>query len=165
MKERYRVRQLEYCNKQMFGNLIVTCPVYASHMPKKLIKPVPITLKPVTTSEEIVRKHLMEAEKRKASLLVDQLLLDIHNSIQHSTDYNSTTSGRSSQKYVSSQTSELCKRDVPDLHALVELLGGQIERVGVKLVRRLKRREALRRQQEANCSVITCQLKKREYRT
>ncbi|KAK9890804.1 hypothetical protein WA026_012148 [Henosepilachna vigintioctopunctata] len=159
-KERYRVRQLEYCNKQMFGNLIVTCPTYSTHMPEKLIQPVPITVKPVITPEEVIKKHLMEAEKRRTSLLVDQLLLDIHNSFQHSTDYNSTTSGRSSQKYSNVQSHDLYKRDLQDLSSLTVHLGGQIERVGIKLVRRLKRREALRRQQEAQCDVITCQLKK-----
>lgn len=109
-KERYRVRQLESCDKQMFGNLIVTCPTYGSAMPKKLIQPVPITVKPVTTPEEIVRRHMIEAERRRASMLVDQLLLDIHNSIQHNTDYNSTTSGKSSHKYSRQMSHDLCKR-------------------------------------------------------
>lgn len=40
-----------------------------------------------------------------------------------------------------------------------------MERAGSTLLRRLKRRDALRRQQEAHCDVITGQLQQREYTT
>lgn len=54
--------------------------------------------------------------------------------------------------------------DVPELLSIIACLRNYIERIGSVLVRQLKRRDAVRRQQEALCDVITRQLILREYK-
>jgi hypothetical protein len=52
---------------------------------------------------------------------------------------------------------------VSELTSLASYLEYHVERAGSILVRQLKRRDALRRQQDAHSDVITGQLHKREY--
>lgn len=53
--------------------------------------------------------------------------------------------------------------DRMELLVLITNLNGHVYDVGKILVRQLKRRDALRRQTETQCDVITKQLRKREY--
>lgn len=52
---------------------------------------------------------------------------------------------------------------IEELQALIITLHDHVGRIGSILVRQLKRRDALRRQREAHCDVITIHLRKRKY--
>lgn len=57
-------------------------------------------------------------------------------------------------------------KNIPDpaeLRLLIKCLNGHVCDVGKILVRKLKRRDALRRQMETRCDVITRHLHQREY--
>ncbi|KAG5867542.1 hypothetical protein JTB14_003240 [Gonioctena quinquepunctata] len=99
---------------------------------------------------------------RRASALVDELLMDIYYSVHNgSTDYNSTSGKSHRSSWV--EIVNLQEKDVNELISILTCLNNYTERMGSVLVRQLKRRDALRRQQEAYCDVITRNLEKREY--
>lgn len=51
-------------------------------------------------------------------------------------------------------------QELQELTVVVDVLQKEVVRAGNLLVRRLKRRDALSRQREARCEVITCLLRK-----
>lgn len=118
----YHIEQLEKCNRQMFGELILTCPTSKmSDFPpgdlttkrKKNIHQLSYRTsamdlrRSVSYSNEYYspKEHNNSNEqhnKRRASDLLDELLMDIYSTAQNAitTDYNSATSGRSSKSIV-----------------------------------------------------------------
>lgn len=95
-KKKRRVRQLELCDRSMFGDMVLTCQSYPSIKMNNEIRPIKI-IQPVryrTKSEGSVSKW-RERDKRRASALMDQLLIDIYGTIHNYSDYNSATSSRS----------------------------------------------------------------------
>lgn len=108
------VRQLQLCDPTVFGDVVVTCqspPLTPEAMPF-----IPDGLPPKTASAKcestgiksvpIIRKIYkeiqvipLEVEKRKTSALVDQLLVDIYNHANTTTDYNSGTSTKSLKNF------------------------------------------------------------------
>ncbi|CAH0555464.1 unnamed protein product [Brassicogethes aeneus] len=138
----YRIQQLEFCHTEMFGDLVLTCrtpPMETAS--KRMLRQVPYRR---SFSSDVIMQRNPEVEKRRATALVDQLLLDIYSNVQFSTDYNSATSGKNAD----------------ELTSIVNCLKMHVERMGSILVRQLKRRDALRRQQNTHCDVITRQLRK-----
>lgn len=109
------VRQLELCDPTVFGDLVLTCqspPLTPDAMPfipdrlapkvaltksrpKSPVKTIPIQ-RNIFKSIQIVHP---EIERRRTSALVDQLLVDIYNHANSSTDYNSATSSKSQRHY------------------------------------------------------------------
>lgn len=94
---RARVKQLETCNREMFGDVVVTCQAPA---PRALIHPKIETYAPPIIFEN--RKNAIkcgekgENEKRRTSVLVDQLLSEIYAKIgNESVISDSATSSRS----------------------------------------------------------------------
>lgn len=92
-----RVKQLETCNREMFGDVVVTCQT----SPKATLARIEPYVPPIVFGNANNNK-MSENDKRRASLLVDQLLSEIYSRIgngNHSnnsfTDYNSATSSRS----------------------------------------------------------------------
>lgn len=91
-----RVKQLEQCNRDMFGDIVVTCQT----APKVLLATVEAYVPPMVIESRKVNWD-SENEKRRASLLVDQLLSDIYSKIGNensASDYNSGTSSKSGRK-------------------------------------------------------------------
>ncbi|KAK9694877.1 hypothetical protein QE152_g33225 [Popillia japonica] len=172
------VRQLELCDPTVFGDLVLTCqspPLTPDAMPfipdrlapkvaltksrpKSPVKTIPIQ-RNIFKSIQIVHP---EIERRRTSALVDQLLVDIYNHANSSTDYNSATSSKSQRHYsLDINTIEaLQEKGIEELQALIITLHDHVGRIGSILVRQLKRRDALRRQREAHCDVITIHLRK-----
>ncbi|CAH1155918.1 unnamed protein product [Phaedon cochleariae] len=158
------IPQLERCDRSMFGDLVLTCqtPVHGV-LPKQVIQPIPYTMAVRRASVDSVsatKTSIMETEKRRASALVDELLIDIYYSVHNgSSDYNST-SGKSHRSSWA-EFVNLQDKDIEEMVSILSCLRNYIERMGSVLVRQLKRRDALRRQQEAYCDVITKRLAKR----
>lgn len=90
-----RVKQLETCNREMFGDVIVTCQT----SPKVLLSQVENYVPPIIFENKKSNSWTRdgENEKRRASVLVDQLLSEIYgnNGAGISSDYNSATSSKS----------------------------------------------------------------------
>lgn len=93
-----RVKQLEVCDRGMFGDVVVTCQT-APNIPIPQPKPF------VPPAERYAMVGLSgngdrwENERRRASVLVDELLMDIYSKIGAGlTDYNSATSSKSSKE-------------------------------------------------------------------
>nr|XP_022910009.1 uncharacterized protein LOC111421106 isoform X1 [Onthophagus taurus] len=187
LAERRAIRQLQLCDPTVFGDLVLTCqtptsttslldnkpptPVIINTETTKFTPPSPVITKakhsklklPKIRETEIIEKS-PEIEKRRASKLVDQLLVDIYNN--HSgvcTDYYSGTSGKSQRNYRIDSIScdVLQNQGVEEVRVLVSVLQEHVNRVGSILVRQLKRRDALRRQREILCDVITIHLSER----
>lgn len=97
-----RIKQLEKCDPTMFGDMIVTCqtPVDIQGVTSEpAVLPVNYTINMRRSSEADVlsefRQSIFDHERKRASALVDELLMDIYYTIHNgTTDYNST-SGRS----------------------------------------------------------------------
>ncbi|CAG9829268.1 unnamed protein product [Diabrotica balteata] len=158
----YRIEPLAECHREMFGDLVLTSLTpLREQLPRQIIQPIPYDIKIRRASMDSVTvvKRCAESDKRRASSLVEQLLMDIYNSVHTTTDYNSTSgkSHRSSWMDVVN----LQEKDVDELVSILSYLKGYVERMGSVLVRQLKRRDTLRRQQDAYCDVITKQLVKR----
>jgi hypothetical protein len=97
MSTKRRVRQLESCSREMFGDLILTRQtpppeVAFSHV----VQAVPVTL---TLRKSSIDHPHADLEKRRASDLVEELLVDIYSSVNGS-DYNSATSTKSHRSFV-----------------------------------------------------------------
>ncbi|XP_056635014.1 uncharacterized protein LOC130444061 isoform X1 [Diorhabda sublineata] len=139
----------------MFGDLILTSPnLTTDNFPRKIIMSLAydIGLQKASAYNKVMENG-DESEKRRASALVDQLLMDIYNSVHTSTDYNST-SGKS-HKSSWAEVVNLEDKDLDELLTYLTCLKNYVERMGSVLVRQLKRRDALRRQRDAYCDVIT----------
>lgn len=92
MSTKRRVRQLESCSREMFGDMILHHPTPPqTRVFKNVIQAVPVTLTMRKNSMENLRTNYTDYEKRRASDLVEELLVDIYSNINGS-DYNSTSS-------------------------------------------------------------------------
>lgn len=95
-----RILQLETCNPTMFGDLIVTCqtPGIRGDYSGPAVLPVSYSVEMRRCSADAVsnlKPSIFETDKRRATALVDELLMDIYYTIHAgTTDYNST-SGKS----------------------------------------------------------------------
>ncbi|XP_044271093.1 uncharacterized protein LOC123015436 isoform X2 [Tribolium madens] len=160
MSTKQRVRQLESCSREMFGDMILhhQTPPQQSVF-GEIIQAVPVTLSIRKSSMESPSNKYTDYEKRRASDLVEELLVDIYSNINGS-DYNSATSSKSHRSFVA-EINNLQGKDATELLSLISYLECHVERAGSILVRQLKRRDALRRQQDAHSDVITSQLLKR----
>ncbi|CAG9766935.1 unnamed protein product [Ceutorhynchus assimilis] len=98
--------------------------------------------------------HIPKLEKRRASALVDELLLEIYNTVHNGTTDYLSTSGKS-QKNCCINLVDLQDKNVAELSAIVVCLNEHLAHTGSVLVRQLKRRDSLRRQQQAHCDVIS----------
>lgn len=102
----HRIQQLEKCCPTMFGDLIVTCqtPDIRGGSSAPAILPVTYTVEMRRSSADavsVLRPSIFDIEKRRATALVDELLMDIYYTIHNgTTDYNST-SGKSVRGCVS----------------------------------------------------------------
>ncbi|XP_023310333.1 uncharacterized protein LOC108905130 [Anoplophora glabripennis] len=162
----HRIEQLEVCHREMFGDLVLTCATSTGSPPTRMIETsvtYPVEYRRTVSMDSVLRKtSIVENERRRASALVDELLVDIYYNIHSgTTDYNSATSGKS-HKNSWVEVVNLQEKDTAELKSILSCLNTYVERMGSVLVRRLKRRDALRRQQEAYCDIITRQLAKRE---
>lgn len=70
-----RVKQLETCNREMFGDVVVTCQAPA---PKALLPQIEPYVPPIIFENRKNGIQWRENEKRRASVLVDQLLSEIY---------------------------------------------------------------------------------------
>lgn len=119
MTTTHRIEQLEMCNRQMFGDLIFTCPTSSQSLNElqyrqllrksnKNIHMMPFTtngasmdLRRASVDNNNYLKRTNIEQKRRASDLLDELLMDIYSNVQNvTTDYNSTTSGRSQKSLI-----------------------------------------------------------------
>lgn len=107
----FRIKQLEECNRDMFGDLIVACQTpITDELPRQVMQAIPYTIGVRRATVDTVRGPVnLNNDKRRASVLVDELLLQINYSLHNaSTDYNST-SGKS-HKHVFIELGELDKK-------------------------------------------------------
>ncbi|KRT78697.1 GTPase activator protein [Oryctes borbonicus] len=171
------VRQLQLCDPTVFGDVVLTCqsppltPDAMPFIPETTPSKIPITKPKLPVKTVPVRRNIWKTievihpdiERRRTSALVDQLLVDIYNHASSSTDYNSATSSKSLRHYsLDMNTVEaLQEKGIEELQSLIVTLHDHVGRIGSILVRQLKRRDALRRQREAHCDVITVHLRKR----
>lgn len=95
-----RVRQLEYCDRAMFGDMIITCQSLPAAPVMQQIRPLKILQPRIRAKSEGYPKKDPEQDKRRASLLVDLLLVDIYSNIHNYSDYNSATSSRSQRTFI-----------------------------------------------------------------
>ncbi|XP_064210921.1 uncharacterized protein LOC103314564 isoform X1 [Tribolium castaneum] len=161
MSTKQRVRQLEACSREMFGDMVLhhQTPPPQQSLFGEVIQAVPVTLTMRKTSMETPSNKYTDYEKRRASDLVEELLVDIYSNINGS-DYNSATSSKSHRSFVA-DINNLHGKDATELSSLISYLEYHVGRAGSVLIRQLKRRDALRRQQDAHSDVITGQLLKR----
>lgn len=93
-----KIKQLEKCDPTMFGDLVVTCqtPDQQGDEFGPAILPVSYSIGMRRSSAaDAVSSSVFQIEKRRATALVDELLMDIYYTIHNgTTDYNST-SGKS----------------------------------------------------------------------
>lgn len=94
-----RVRQLEYCDRAMFGDMIITCQSLPAVPIIRQIHPLKILHPRLRAKSEGLPKKDSEQDKRRASLLVDLLLVDIYSNVHNCSDYNSATSSRSQRTF------------------------------------------------------------------
>lgn len=96
-----RIKQLEMCNREMFGDVVVTCQTPPKIDAVSRIEPYapPVAIDNKSGQSLCWEK---ENERRRASLLVDQLLSEIYTKIGNgsssnnsASDYNSATSSKS----------------------------------------------------------------------
>lgn len=93
-----RIRQLESCNREMFGDLVVTCQ---SPPNVPVSPPVPLVFRGSApfrraASQDEPERRRNESDKRRTSALLDQLLADIYSKFDgNHSDYNSATSQQS----------------------------------------------------------------------
>lgn len=85
-----KIRQLESCSREMFGDMILTCQT-SQQCEKNLIKSVPITIPSKSMDFAMKSMNYGDYEKRRASDLMEELLIDIYSNLNGS-DYNSATS-------------------------------------------------------------------------
>lgn len=97
----YRIKQLEKCDPTMFGDLIVTCQTPKENCDSSVPAILPVTytvgMRRYSATDAVTDYNfsICHAEKRRATALVDELLMDIYYAIHTgTTDYNST-SGKS----------------------------------------------------------------------
>ncbi|GLV44391.1 uncharacterized protein CBL_10195 [Carabus blaptoides fortunei] len=102
---------------------------------------------------------------RRASELVDQLLLDIYGRTNYTagkifdTEYGSSTSFKSVEKLNENvQYGRLILKDTTELRILIGALTARVTYAGNLLVKQLKKREALGSKREKLCNVITAHL-------
>ncbi|XP_023029096.2 uncharacterized protein isoform X1 [Leptinotarsa decemlineata] len=157
----YRIEPFEKCHREMFGDLVLTCQTpIQGELPRRLVLPVTYSVEVRRASaDSATNTRILESEKRRASALVDELLMDIYYSVHNSTDYNSTSGKSHRSSWV--EVVNLEEKEVAELSYIMTCLTNYTERMGSVLVRQLKRRDALRRQQEAYCDVITRKLQER----
>ncbi|KAF5279232.1 hypothetical protein FQR65_LT03480 [Abscondita terminalis] len=162
-----RVRALELCNSNVFGDVVVirqSLPMLSQSKLTPLPNLLATTFKDDGKSDDDSltegKKHTNE--QRRASKLIDELLLDIyHRSKSMSfSGYTSTTSLKSQRSVTKYSSSDLGKLSVLELLTVIQQLEDHVVRTSCALVRKLKRRDALRRQREAHCDVISSHLHK-----
>lgn len=105
-----RVKQLETCNREMFGDVIVTCQApQKSHLSKIESAYIPPLIFE-NTAKRIQWKS--DNEKRRASLLVDQLLSEIYARIGSASGSNTNSDCNS---VASSRSCRVCRLDEKSL--------------------------------------------------
>ncbi|XP_066261025.1 uncharacterized protein [Euwallacea similis] len=159
----------------MFGNMVISCVNPEITLPKpesKIIQDIafPIGILDMKRERTAIRRthscdydvhiHNPEYDKRKAGELVDELLMEIYNSGHNGTTDYYSTSGKS-QRGNWIEVVDLHVKDAEELRSITWCLREHICRTGSVLVRHLKRRDALRRQQQALCDVISGTLNQR----
>ncbi|XP_030761772.1 LOW QUALITY PROTEIN: uncharacterized protein LOC115886662 [Sitophilus oryzae] len=164
-----RIEQLEHCQKEMFGSLVISF-VNAPMVPElentnlkqveyyvdvwdKETNRTPIKPKRTLSFDEAIRTPNPEQEKRRASALLDELLVEIYNNANNGTTDYYSTSGKS-QRSVWLEVVDLHEKDTHELLAILSCLRVHVQRAGSVLARQLKRRDALRRRQQVRCDVI-----------
>lgn len=106
MSTKYRVCQLEACDREMFGDLVLTCPSPAT---TSVFEPPTTAMQPVSPIHVVHKKTFDYSysvdeqtdfidDKRRASDLVEELLVDIYRNIQSGSDYNSAGSSHRSRR-------------------------------------------------------------------
>ncbi|XP_017786846.1 PREDICTED: uncharacterized protein LOC108569698 [Nicrophorus vespilloides] len=160
-----RIRELELCNPAVFGDLVLTQQTRNNSMDNEDETEVTKWTRFRSISENECSNYHREQqdpEKRRASALLDQLLLDIHSNYQSgTTDYTSATSSKSMPKNTKYDVQELKSKGLDELRSVVDALDERVVRLGGSLVRQLKRRDALCRQRDYRFDVIGMALRKR----
>ncbi|XP_031350562.1 uncharacterized protein LOC116176222 [Photinus pyralis] len=159
---RGRVQALEQCRyTSVFGDVVILNQSLPMKSQQELI-PLPSLSRTPFKGLSKSREQSEIESKRRASQLVDELLLQIYhrNKCLSCSGYTSTTSLRSQTSFSKYSSSDLEEKSVVELSALIQQLENHVIRSGCALVRKLKRRDALRRQREAHCDVISNHLHK-----